>query len=191
MLKYATRLPPGKPVRLLSNGLIRKTCKGWGISTLEFMEALVNHFIINPDPLVVPVSNFRKYTNYSYSYDMMRCGLLSSEEKYFIDEVSELHDKYKSDSFNDEIISSIDGQFYKKKFPELYNFLSIIVKQDRYFDIHSGNILLNEDHNYCLIDLEGFLRTPLQWHKNDWITKSQSNMLEICNIKSINNNLHI
>jgi hypothetical protein len=53
-------------------------------------------------------------------------------------------------------------------YPTLTAFLTKIIEQGKYWDIHAGNVLKDEDDNYRLIDLEGFIRTPLTHHKNEW-----------------------
>jgi len=174
MIKYANRLPPGKPVELLDDGLtVRKTAQCSEEKTLRFMEALANHFIRHPDPMVVPVYSFEvlkksKY-EYLYTYDMQRLGLLLPEERQLIDLIADLYDLHGKDACN------LEWELYpgKHEFPKLFSFLSRVCQEDRYFDIHSGNVLGDEDGEYRLIDLEGFLRTPLELRENDWITRGE------------------
>jgi hypothetical protein len=173
MIKYATRLPPGKSVQLLDDGeTIRKIAQCSELKTLEFMKAVTCHFIDYPDPMVVPVYRFeileKKRGNYVYSYDMMRLGILSEVERDLIDRIGDLHDSYGGDACYRE------GELYSGcyEYPELFNFLKLITRQQRYWDIHSGNILMDPDGQYRLIDLEGFLRTPLGQSCNNWISRS-------------------
>jgi hypothetical protein len=172
MIKYANRLPPGKGVKLLDDGeTIRKIAQCSEDRTLVFMENLVNHFIAFPDPMVVPVYRFeiikRSRHESSYSYDMMRLGILSEKERELIDLVGDLHDSRGADA------CSLDYELYpgRLEYPELFGFLKFITQQQRYWDIHSGNILMDSDGNYRLVDLEGFLRTPLEQSCNDWISR--------------------
>src|SRR5579885_1526741 len=102
-MKYANRLPPGKGVKLLDDGVtIRKTAHCSEEKTLIFMEAIANHFIAYPDPMVVPVYSFeilKKSRNESiYTYDMMRLGILSEAERDLIDRIGDLHDRFGADA---------------------------------------------------------------------------------------------
>lgn len=172
MIKYANRLPPGKGVQLLEDGeTIRKTAHCSELKTLEFMEAIANHFIAYPDPMVVPVYRFEvihKTRHESvYSYDMMRLGILSETERDLIDRVGDLHDSYGRDAcFREHEMYS-----GRHEYPMLFEFLKIVTQQQRYWDIHSGNILMDPEGNYRLIDLEGFLHTPLDRTGNEWISR--------------------
>ena len=174
MIKYANRLPPGKDVILLDDGeTIRKTARCNEEKTIIFMENLVKHFIDYPDPTVVPVYRFetikRTRHEYIYSYDMMRLGILSEKERDLIDLVGDLHDSHGPDA------CVLDHVIYPERieFPELFSFLKFITQQQRYWDIHSGNILMDPDGNYRLVDLEGFLRTPLELDCNNWISREE------------------
>jgi hypothetical protein len=182
MIKYATRLPPGKPVQLMSDGVIRKIERCSMEKTFEFMSSLIKHFIAYPDSTVVPVYAFQvveaRRDNYTYSYDMMRLGILTSEERVLIDLVGDMTDKYGSAAFDHEPNDYLQGHYNytleqgKKDFPKLYDFLHLVVLQSRYHDIHSGNILMDLEEDYRLIDLEGFLVTPLSRPENDWISRT-------------------
>lgn len=169
MLRYAKRMPENKPVEILDNGNVRKVLTRRSEVWMEYMKALLNHFTKHPDPMVVPIYDYKILSESSYQYDMMRCGLLTEEERYLITLVSDLHDRYQIAAcqvdFDPELIE------YKEKCPKLFEFLKQVVEQDRYWDLHSGNILLNEDGEYCLIDLEGFMLLPLSKADNNWITR--------------------
>ena len=178
MIRYATRMPPGKPVKLLSDSVVRKTAACSRNDTMEFMSALINYFINHADPLVVPIYAFeqlpKKYDMYYYQYDMMRLGLLTPDERAFIEHVGSLTDWRGKDAMNNlDVCDPCGVSLYqnKEEYPELFDFLLTVVKQGRYFDIHSGNILMDNENNYLLIDLEGFQRTPLELYVNDWITR--------------------
>lgn len=169
MLNYAKRMPPNKPVEILDNGNIRKTIANRNLDWMEFMSALLKHFTKYPEPYVVPIYDYKILSSSSYQYDMMRCGLLTDDERALISIVGDLHDRYKIAAC--QVTHDLDLLEYKKKCPKLFQFLQMIVEQDRYWDIHSGNILLNEDGEYCLIDLEGYIKLPLLKAVNNWITR--------------------
>lgn len=180
MIRYATRLPPNTATRLLDNGRVRKTEYFSTEESFKFILAIVEHFIQHPDPMVVPVYDYgivsqRKH-DYAVSYDMMRCGLLEEDEKQFVDCVGEAWDTYGVDLWKrleqgtctrhaEELIS------FSREQPELAKFLTEVVHQNRYQDLHSGNVMRDEDNNFVLIDLEGFIRTPLEADFNSWITR--------------------
>lgn len=178
MIRYATRLPPGKGVELVNDSTVRKIEYCSMDKSLEFMEALIKHFIRHPDPLVVPVYSYQllssKRNDYAYSYEMMRLGLLSQEERDFIDHVGDLVDRRGVDTFDTPSPTEAYGTSLvqgEREFPFLFRFLKEVVNQNRYFDIHSGNILMDMDGDYRLIDLEGFMKTPLSLRENNWITR--------------------
>lgn len=189
MIKYATRLPPGKPVKLLKNDIVRKTVRTSLPSTLAFIEAVVKHFIAYPDPMVVPVYTFKilpskgvsKY-DHSYQYDMMRLGLLSQEERNLIDYAGDLQDSYGVDTFRSLATIALQGNVYQREramkvagsqqdYPVLFQFLKTLIEQDRYHDTHSGNIMMDMESNYRVLDLEGYIWQPLDDSRNDWIKR--------------------
>ena len=53
MIRYATRMPPGKPVKLLSDSVVRKTAACSRNDTMEFMSALINIFANKLQPTMV------------------------------------------------------------------------------------------------------------------------------------------
>lgn len=172
MIRYASRLPPGRGCQILEdNQTVRKTVQCSEEYTLLFMEALVNHFIRQPDPLVVPVYRFevleKSRYKYCYSYDMQLLGMLSEEEKQFVDRVGDLYDKHGADAL------SIPYELYpeKRSLPQFFSYLKQVVELDRYHDLHSGNIMIDLDENYRIIDLEGFHYYTLNNSANDWITR--------------------
>lgn len=169
MLNYATRLPPGAPVELLSNGMIRKKVTVYRPDTVILMGDLIRHFEDHPDKKVVRHTNFSFYqvsnkhysSKYTYQYDMMRCGLLSVEERALVNLVG---DNYVGKRFLDPSIFTEN----RKEFPKLCDFLQEVVSEGRYWDLHSGNIMLDEDWNYVIIDLEGFIVGSLGHPDNNW-----------------------
>lgn len=162
MLNYATRLPPGKPVELLANGRVRKTNETSLKKFFNSCQELIINQMLKPEPWIVPVYQFdiiKIYEplygcpSYKYYYDMMRCGLLSLEERTFVNFVGDLWDRHSVLTFKyakDELSE------YKEKHPKLFNFLQFVVEETKYADLHSGNVMINEEEEYCLIDLEGF-----------------------------------
>lgn len=171
MIEYAERLPPGKSIKLLDDNTIRKTTQCSEKKTLVFMEAIIKHFIVNPHPMVVPLYSFQIisksfFKNNTYSYTMMRLGILSNHEKDLIDFVGDMHDSYGAGACLQHIIYPGAGRY-----PELFEFLKTIVEQQRYWDIHSGNIMMDPFGKYRIIDIEGFIKTPLVLSENDWISR--------------------
>lgn len=167
MLNYATRLPPGAPVELLDNGMIRKKIHSPYVEKANLMAKLVSHFSKYPDYKVVTHGNFSITpirNGYSYQYDMMRCGLLSLEERQFVNLVGSFHNYYGRLAFH-QAKEGLRGKY--EEFPKLYSFLREVVEENKYWDIHSGNIMLDENWDYVLIDLEGFIRSP-DGPANDW-----------------------
>lgn len=176
MIKYANNLPYG--LTIINDHTVRKTVGASFYETVEFMRILVNHLIRYPDPMVVPVSNFVElgYNNgyYHYSYDMARLGLLSESEKILIDGVT--HQLYRhgvqyADPFecpNPILKESLSAH------PTLAGFMKECLKQNRYHDLHSGNVMIDLEENYLLIDLEGFIRDRLSHENNQWITQEQN-----------------
>jgi len=135
------------------------------------MQVLVKHFINHPDPLVVPVSRFEiienTQYNHRYSYDMEFLGMLSKEEKLFIDRVGDLHDQFGADALNQ------DYDLYPERhsLPRLFSYLKEVIALNRYHDLHAGNIMIDLDENYRIIDLEGFYYFSLYNSSNNWITR--------------------
>jgi hypothetical protein len=175
MIHYATRLPPGKPVQVLNDTTIRKTTNFVLDRTFQFMDAVIKHFIHNPDPLVVPIYSYRvlsnKKDNNSYQYDMMRLGLLSKEERVLVDLASVYADRYSIGYW-----SKAGKDFYLKfqQHSKLAAFLEVVSSQGRYHDLHCGNVMMDMDGDYRLIDIEGFCNNPLELNDNDWITRDSS-----------------
>jgi len=169
-MNYSDRFHYG--ITVLDDGVtVRKTANVSRDVTYIFIETLINHFIRNPDPLVVPVYNFEFISHkggmYSYSYDMMRLSMLSITEKKLIDRIGDLYDSHvaKACFLKYEEYPGAD------EYPELFRFLTEVTTGGKYWDIHSGNIMMDPDGNYRLIDLEGFLKTPLELEVNDWISR--------------------
>ena len=120
----------------------------------------------NPDPLVVPVYSFLSKVeiepapgrsgSYSYQYDMMRCGILPVDQRDFVCEVGDSHELYGRRVFEKDAELRYKSDLY----PELACFLEEVIFRGEYWDLHSGNVMFNEDGEYVLIDMEGFVREP-------------------------------
>lgn len=173
MIHYATRLPPGKPVELVDDNLIRKVVRTVDKEVYTFRKRIVKHFINYPDPLVVPVYSFQELArdrdgHYVYAYIMERCGILTTEERALINTVGDLWDSHYERTCQqpDPVLLS-----YKERMPVLFDWLKTVVEQNRYMDLHSGNVMMLPEETYCLVDLEGFVKWPLNDPTNDWISK--------------------
>jgi hypothetical protein len=155
MITYAKRLPPNKPVKFSEEDpfIVTKTVRCSDKLFLKQMEEIVCTQILQPNKDIVDIYNFKilrendKLNNFTYSYDMKRLGLLHIQDRALIDAFSKAIVSYNLL----EILNII-----KDKNKKLYDFLMKI--KEYYFDIHSGNILLDEDSNYKLIDLEGIIQ---------------------------------
>ncbi len=133
----------------------------------DFVKALCQHFIAHPNPMMVPIYSFRDLSfgsggsYFRYCYDMKAMGMLSGDEKRIVDFMGD------NPSPNH---ASIPG--FRKMFPELMSFLELVINQNRYHDLHSGNVMLDEEENYRLVDVEGFLNSKkLDDPINKWITE--------------------
>lgn len=128
--------------------------------------------MLHHDPMIVPIYDFVNlgYDSQSgifrYQYDMKALLCLKAEEKRLINLVADRFDKceeYPSHSTDDKI--KIGWSTY----PELMRFLDKVLAHGRYLDLHDGNIMIDEEDNYQIIDVEGFINTlPLGHPKNSW-----------------------
>lgn len=178
MMNYG-KLPDRGPCRLLDEHTVRKEFGTSDKEVVHFMNGLLEHLILDPDPLIVPVYDFYikgiENGRWSYRYDMQRCAPISAEDKWIVEAVGDSIDMeapYRdiTSVWDDEFTGRELAQVWKDHF-ELMNFLEQIVKQGRYFDLHGGNVMINHDNNYVLIDLEGFINVPLSLPENNWIVK--------------------
>jgi len=99
---------------------------------------------------------------------MERLGLLSKEERKLIDDCGVAQDYLGIDFWSK---SSEEFRFKFKDNPKLALFVQCLSEQGRYWDLHSGNIMMDMDGNYKVVDLEGFLNTPLELPENNWIIR--------------------
>lgn len=180
MITYSNyKLPPG--LEYVGDGFtIRKTSHCSGKKAFEFMQALCLHLMAHPDSMIVPVSDFQFLGrnadhDFVYSYDMQRLGVISEEEENLIWQVGDgwrsriadpIH-QFISKPLSTKEVISLERAW--QEYPKLMNFLGEIIKQDRYHDLHGENILLDDDANYRIIDLEGFLNSPLSLPENAWL----------------------
>lgn len=184
MITYSNyKLPHG--LEYVGDGFtIRKTVLCSDKDSLHFMQALCQHLIAHPDPMIVPVYAFQYLGEkaghcYSYSYDMMRLGNLTDEEKKIIWEVTRAKGSWpgagdgppKSDPIHQfQSNPKITPEQAWQDYPKLMTYLGEVIKQNRYYDMHDENILMDEEANYRLIDLEGLINIPLSQPDNQWIT---------------------
>lgn len=157
MIKYAHRLPPYAGLNLLSDQVVRKAVNCSMPTTLGFMEALLSHFVNHPDPLVVPIYDFKiigkiKQGCYAYQYDMMRLGMIGQDQQLFIDQISSAC--YVRNELPSK--STLLCPKKKEKYSGLISFMDQVFDQNRYHDIHGGNFMIDLEENYRIIDLEGF-----------------------------------
>src|SRR5208282_244331 len=153
MIKYNHNL--GYGITLVNDRVVRKTAQLSTKQSFERFRAICHHFMVNPDPTVVPVYDFQCletpksiFGMYRYQYDMMRLGMLSDKEKILISHMNSYgRDRWETES------RIVEG---RKNFSILYDFIATIKLQGRYLDLHEGNVLKDDQENYLLIDLEGF-----------------------------------
>lgn len=158
-------------IKLVDDRTVRKEASLSTKESFDCLEAIISHFISHPDPMVVPVYDFKvlerpKKSNYGvfiYQYDMKQLGMLSEDEKnliYYMKSVNFYGEKH-----NDKLAQ------LSLQYPELSDFMKEVYHLRRYTDCHGGNFLKDEDESYKIIDLEGFIHTPLNRKENDWITR--------------------
>jgi hypothetical protein len=170
------KLPAGLSYQ--DNGrIIRKVAGYSNLDALCFVKRLCQHFIRHPDPTVVPVLDFQDlgwqidtdnfFGFYMYSYDMLALQDLSDHEKILIDKVKDhwfMDKEFPADAKTESILMGWHNH------PELMTFLQSTMELGRYLDLHSGNIMADQDGHYRLIDIEGFLTYPLNDPKHVWIS---------------------
>jgi hypothetical protein len=156
MIRYSHSLPTG--LEIISDSVVRKTPRASCYETVFFMKTLCEHLINHPDPLVVPIYNFSSSSKrnvdgtFEYSYDMMRLGMLSKEDKNFI----RSRDKLTGGNVDVPV----------KPNNKLKRFIDIVSDKDDYWDLHCENVLIDLEEEYKLIDIEGFFRYKIG---NNWI----------------------
>jgi hypothetical protein len=162
-MKYDENVEVHYGIKLVDDRVIRKEAYYSQRNNFEFIRNLANHLIANPDPMVVPVYRFevmeetpekenRTWGSYKYAYEMMRLLMLTRAEKEII--TTMIQKKY-SDSQDHPVI-----QGARRDYPELHAFMSRVLSEGHYTDLHDQNFLKDEQGNYRIIDLEGFTRYP-------------------------------
>jgi hypothetical protein len=148
-------------LEVISDRVVRKHAMASTKEMFEIVQAICLYFIRHPSPLVVPTYAFEavgipnsQYAAHSYHYDMMRMGTLTQEEKDFLSEYR--YNRNKKDS-------KFSGR------PKMADFLDQVLAEGRYRDLHDGNVMKDEDDNFRLVDLEGFLLSPIDRKENDWL----------------------
>lgn len=149
------RLPKDHGLQLVNQFSVRKTSfvnKFYLNQLKEFIEPLVGM----PRNDIVPVYNFSfnpeidSNNLYEYSYRMQRLYPLTSKEEEIVDSsVVNLGTEWE-----DKCGIMV---FAKKNNPTLYNFLSRVLLNLKYKDMHGGNVMKNKEGVYLTIDLEGFI----------------------------------
>src|SRR5271170_4449525 len=135
------KLPPY--LKYVGDGFtVRKTSLPSDKETLDFMQALCQHLIAHPDPLVVPVVGFQNLGQgsnfkYTYSYDMVRMGDISQDERDIIWEVVRAkgawaNSKYCSAPTTDPLHifredAAISPQKAWQNYPQLMHYLEQII----------------------------------------------------------------
>jgi hypothetical protein len=176
-MKFDNNIESRYGIKLVDEFTVRKEAQLSTFESFEYIQAVVNHFINHPDPMVVPVYNFTviektdekdsRYGRYVYSYEMKRLGMLDEDERAVLDNAYPYyHSGIPVDVKNPNLQRGWD------QYPKLMKFINEVFAQKRYTDIHSGNFLKDEDGEYRIIDLEGYTGgVPLNQPKNDWITR--------------------
>ncbi len=106
-------------------------------------------------------------TGFGIPNEMELMGMLSEEEKTFISAVfGYCNESYSlSSSTNAKVIAG------RKDFPVLADFLDKVIIQNRYMDRHCGNIMMDCEENYRIIDIEGFMYGEFNSPCHSWITR--------------------
>ena len=166
LLKY-DNLHDRPQVKLLDEMTVRKTAQSSTSDLVEAVEKMCRILIAQPDPMIVPVYAFQidkaptgTGGYFEYHYDMLRLGMLSQEEKTLVDYLA----------YPNSIYASYIAQ-ESEHYPALVVFMKEMLRQGRYNDRHSGNVLKDEDGHYLIIDLEGFMHYPPEDKANDWFRK--------------------
>ena len=176
MLRYDETVDRLYGITLSSDQVVRKEYSFSDFEGFKLIKRLVNHFIKHPDPMVVPVFKFETliekfdvgsttFGTFSYAYEMKRLFMLDHTEK---DIISTCIRKYKPTTRDDP-----DPRIQRawRENQNLVEFMNTVLGQGRYNDLHSGNFLKDENEEYKIIDLEGFMKYPADGETNNWITK--------------------
>lgn len=179
MIQYDENLSERYGIKLLDHKTVEKTAQLGNKESWECFLTIIGHFKDNHDPMVVPIYDFEVLkqpedetvawgVQYKYRYTMKRLGLLTSGEKQLISDMREVSiygDKSYGANPSKRLLTS------KAEYPELTRFMEVVIAQKRYLDIHDNNFLKDEDESYKVIDLEGFIYTPLNREENNWLKR--------------------
>jgi hypothetical protein len=179
MIQFDDNINNRYGIKLLDNGTVQKTAMLGNKESWECFLTIFSHFKDNHDPMVVSVHDFEVLEQpkdetalwgiqYKYRYTMKRLGMLNSGEKQLISDMREVS-IYGNKSYGEKPSQRLLTS--KDEYPELARFMEVIISQKRYLDIHDGNFLKDEDESYKVIDLEGFIYTPLNREENNWLRK--------------------
>lgn len=175
MLKYDENVESRFGIKLVNDQVVRKEYGFSDKESFNLVQRLCNHFINHPDPMVVPVLRFevledseknnQRFGTFKYAYEMKRLFMLSHEEKDIIETC--IRSYFNSSLNKDNPDARV--QLAWKNNSKLVEFMKTVLEQGRYNDLHSGNFLKDENEDYKIIDLEGFMRYPANGQQNDWI----------------------
>lgn len=174
MIRYDERLAHFG-IKLLDDRTVEKTARAGTVEQRNFVERLCKHFIRHPDPMVVPIYEFeaidridddKRWGLFPYRYTMKRLGMISKDEKDIV-WLSSLG--LNGSRCNSEEMKTLNRA--SKRYPAMLSFVKKVQGMRRYRDFHDGNVLIDEEENYRLIDIEGFVYTPFDRPENNWITK--------------------
>lgn len=172
MIKYPHNLPIA--LEYVGRDIIRKNGLGSSYRFVEYVGAICKSLIKNPDPLVVPIYDFQELGRtpggaFAYSYDMMALGVLRQSEKDIINTAINRWDRTYLLPSKDRDHSILECWHENRP---LMRFLEKVFAENRYRDLHDGNIMIDLEENYRLIDIEGFLFYPLDDRALDWVRES-------------------
>lgn len=178
MLKYDENVESRYGIKLTNDQVVRKEYAFGDRESFELIRRLCNHFINNPDPMVVPVLSFEvleetttnekeRWGTFKYAYEMKRLFMLTSDEKTIIETC--IRRFWSSRDLKTD--PDVKMEMARKENLKLVEFMDAVLRQGRYSDLHSGNFLKDENEDYKIIDLEGFMKYPADGAVNDWITK--------------------
>jgi hypothetical protein len=177
MIKYDNSLEDKWGLSLLDDNTVRKESSIGTKENWECFLSIMEYALKNIDSMLVPVYNFKvteepapdypyNYGIYRYYYDMKRLGMLSQQEKELITWTKKVH-LYGRGGLNLDEHDLLKE--YRVIYPDLADFMDEVIQLNRYRDIHDGNFLLDEEGNYKIIDLEGFIWTPVDRKENNWL----------------------
>jgi len=164
-MKYDDNVESRYGIKLVDDRTIRKEAEFSQRENFEWIRKLVLHLIANPDPMVVPIYRFevitetsdrddRRWGHYKYAYEMMRLPMLTHDEKELI--TAMIQRRWTSN--NPPPDATIEEG--RRNFPDLVAFMTRVLAEGNYTDLHDNNFLKDEQGNYRIIDLEGFSRYP-------------------------------